>query len=49
MKPTILKIENGIVSCELEDGFRLDVAQRWFNPDIEENDVIDIDFLNRKE
>lgn len=49
MKLTVLKIENGIVSCELEDGFQLDIAKRWFHPDIKENDVIDIDFSNRKE
>ena len=34
MKLTIIRIDNGIVTCELEDGTIIDIAQRWFDKNI---------------
>ena len=47
MKLTIIRIEENIVTCELEDGQLLDVAKRWFSKDIKENDIIEFDVNNR--
>lgn len=47
MKLTIIRIEDNIVTCELEDGSLLDIARRWFNNDIKEQDVIEFD-VNKK-
>lgn len=47
MKLTIIRIEENIVTCELEDGQLLDVARRWFNNDIKEQDVIEFDVNKR--
>lgn len=47
MKLTIIRIEENIVTCELEDGSLLDIARRWFNNDIKEQDVIEFD-VNKK-
>lgn len=46
MSLTIIRIDNGIVTCELEDGTLIDIAQRWFNKDIKENDKIEFDIEN---
>ena len=43
MKLTIIRIEENIVTCELEDGQILDVARRWFKDDIKINDIIEFD------
>lgn len=43
MKLTILRIENRVVTCELQDGTLLDVARRWFAEDIQEGDNIEFD------
>lgn len=43
MKLTIIRIEENIVTCELEDGQILDVARRWFTDDIKMNDIIEFD------
>lgn len=43
MKLTIIRIENRIVTGELEDGTLLDVARRWFTENIQEGDVIEFD------
>lgn len=47
MKLTIIRIEDEIVTCELEDGSLLDIARRWFNNNIKEQDVIEFD-VNKK-
>ena len=41
MKLTITRIEKRIVTCELEDGTRIDIARRWFTDDLEEEDNIE--------
>jgi hypothetical protein len=47
MKLTIIRIEENIVTCELEDGSLLDIARRWFNSDVKEQDVIEFDVNKR--
>ena len=49
MKLTIIRIENHVVTCELEDGGLIDLAKRWFAKDIEVNDVIEFDITKKKE
>ena len=49
MKLEILRIENRVVTCQLEDGTLLDVAKRWFNEDIQEGDIIEFDVTEKKE
>ena len=44
---TIIRVEENIVTCELEDGQLLDIARRWFSKDIKENDIIEFD-VNKK-
>ena len=41
MKLKIIRIENSIVTCELDDGTILDIARRWLTEDIQEGDVIE--------
>lgn len=43
MKLTIVRIENHVVTCELEGGGLIDIDKKWFSQNIKENDVIDID------
>lgn len=43
MKLTIIRIEENVVTCELEGGGLIEIACRWFNEDIAEGDIIDID------
>lgn len=43
MKLTIIRIENHVVTCELEDCGLINIDKKWFAKDIKENDVIDID------
>lgn len=49
MKLTIIRIENHVVTCELEGGGLIDIAKRWFSQDIKENDVIEFDVAYKKE
>ena len=49
MKLTIIRIDNGVVTCELEDGSILDVAQRWFAQNIKEGDEIEFDVNNNSD
>lgn len=49
MKLTILRIENRIVSCQLDNGTIIDIARRWFTEDIQEGDTIEFDICNRNE
>ena len=48
MKPTILRIEDEIVNCQLDNGTIIDIARRWFTEDIHEDDIIEFD-VNRRE
>lgn len=48
MKLTILRIEDEIVNCQLDNGTIIDIARRWFTEDIHENDIIEFD-VNRRE
>ena len=49
MKLKINRIEDGVVTCELEDGTLLDVAKRWFAKGIQEGDEIEFDVNDHKE
>ncbi len=46
MKLTIMRIENRIVNCQLDDGTIIDIARRWFTEDIQEGDAIEFDMRN---
>lgn len=46
MKLTILRIENEIVNCQLDNGTIIDIARRWFTKDIQEGDTIEFDMQN---
>ena len=48
MKLTIIRIENRIITCELDDGTLLDVARRWFTEDIQEGDTIEFDVTTKQ-
>ena len=47
MKLTIIRIEDNIVTCELEDGGLIDLARMWFSSTIEENDTIEFDITQK--
>lgn len=49
MKLTITRIEQGIVTCELEGGTIIDIARRWFTNDIKVGDNIEFDAEKVKE
>jgi hypothetical protein len=47
MKLTITRIENRIVTCEIDDSDSLiDIARRWLAEDIQIGDVIEIEYKN---
>ena len=48
MTLTIVRIDNGIVTCELEDGTLIDIAQRWFDKAVKECDEIEFDMSVEK-
>ena len=51
MKLIITRIESEIITCELEDGTIIDIAQKWFPPNTHEGDIIEFDLTenqNRK-
>lgn len=48
MNLTIIRIENRIVTCELDDGTIIDIARRWFSEDIQVDDVIEFDVTKDK-
>lgn len=48
MKLTILRIENEIVNCQLDNGSIIDIARRWFPGDINEGDTMEFDVNNPK-
>lgn len=43
MKLTITRIEQEIVTCELEEGTIIDIASRWFSNDVKIGDIIEFD------
>ncbi len=47
MKLTVIRIENKIVTCELEGGGLIEIARMWFTENIQENDVIEFDVTSR--
>ncbi|MBE5881831.1 MAG: DUF3006 family protein [Lachnospiraceae bacterium] len=48
MKLTILRIEEEIVTCELEDGTLLDIAKRWITEPIEVGTVLEFNIETAK-
>lgn len=48
MKLTIIRIEEDIVACELEDGSLLDIARRWIPNDVKDGDIIEFDVNNKE-
>lgn len=48
MKLTILRIENEMVNCQLDNGSIIDIAQRWFPGNINEGDTIEFDVNDSK-
>jgi hypothetical protein len=49
MQLTILRIENEIVNCQLDNGSIIDIARRWFNGDVKEGDTVEFDINDSKE
>ncbi|MCM1253715.1 MAG: hypothetical protein NC321_12915 [Clostridium sp.] len=43
MKLTILRIDDMVVNCQLDNGSLIDIARRWFTEDIQEGDTIEFD------
>ena len=41
MKVQIIRIEENVVSCRLEDGHILDIARQWLPDDIRLDDEVD--------
>lgn len=41
MKVQIIRIEENIVSCRLEDGHILDIDRKWLHEDIKLDDEVD--------
>lgn len=48
MKLTILRIDETIVTCELEDGTLLDIARRWISDPIEVGTVLEFNIESTK-
>lgn len=48
MKLTILRIENEIVNCQLDNGTIIDIAKRWFTDDIQEGETLEFDMHDCK-
>lgn len=50
MKIKVVRIEEQIVTCQImnndEGDSLIDIARRWFNPDIKVDDIIEIDLTN---
>lgn len=49
MKLTILRIENEIVNCQLDNGSIIDIARKPSPGDINEGDTIEFDINDSKE
>ncbi|TCL58966.1 DUF3006 family protein [Kineothrix alysoides] len=49
MKLKIIKIENRVVTCEVDGSdYFYDIARRWLAEDIQEGDVIEIEYKNEQ-
>ena len=48
MKLKIIRIENHVVTCELDGGGLIDIAKRWFSRDIKVDDIIEVDVTTEK-
>lgn len=48
MKLKIIRIENYVVTCELDGGGLIDIAKRWFSRDIKVDDIIEVDVTTEK-
>jgi hypothetical protein len=44
MKLTIIRIENEVVTCELEGGGLIDIGTRWLSKDIQIGDKIEFEY-----
>ena len=49
MQLTILRIENRIVTCQLDNGSIIDIVRKWFAENIQEDDIIGFDVHIKKE
>ena len=49
MKITIIIIECGVVTCELEDVFLFFLAQRWFEKSIKVGNEIEFDINSKSD
>lgn len=45
MRMEIIRIYGGIVTCQLEDGHIIDIAQQWFDSDIQVGDEMDFNLF----
>lgn len=48
MKLKIIRIENHVVTCELDGGGLIDIAKRWFSKNIKVDDIIEVDVTTEK-
>ena len=46
MKLTVLRVENEITNCQLDNGTIIDIARRWFMDDLQEGDTMELDMHN---
>lgn len=50
MKLEIIRIENRIVTCKIEeDGTLIDVGRRWFSEDVQEGDTIEFTYSKKED
>ena len=47
MKLKIIRIEENVVTCEIDGETLIDIGRIWFTPDIKVNDEIEFDILNK--
>ncbi len=40
---TIIRIDNQIITCQLDNGTIIDISKRWFTDDIKQDDTIEFD------
>lgn len=43
MELRIIRIENNVVTCQLDNESYIDIARRWFDADIKPDDIIEFD------
>lgn len=44
MKLTIIRVENEVVTCELDDGGLIDIGKQWLSQNIKVGDVIEFEY-----